>query len=65
MNIQSMSATAAAMQPVGTIKDQMTVGVMKMEQDQTKRDGQAALKLMTSAAEVQINGKGAKVDVSA
>ncbi len=53
------------MQPVGTIKDNMTVSVMKMEQDQTKRDGEAAQKLMSSAAEVQMSGKGGKVDVTA
>lgn len=63
--IQSASATAAAMQPVATVKDQMTVSVMKMEQDQTKRDGQAAMKLMSSAAEVQLSGKGGNIDVSA
>ncbi len=63
--IQSASATAAAMQPVATVKDHMTVGVMKMEQDQAKRDGDAAVKLMSSAAEVQLSGKGGNVDVSA
>jgi hypothetical protein len=63
MNVPS--ASAAAMQPVGTIKDNMTVSVMKMEQDQTKRDGEAAQKLMSSAAEVQMSGKGGKVDVTA
>lgn len=65
MNGIQSAGTAAAMQPVGTVKDQMTVSVMKMEQDQTKRDGQAALKLMSSAAEVQVSGKGGRVDVSA
>ncbi len=59
------SASAAAMQPVGTVKDQMTVSVMKMQQDQTKADGQAALKLMSAAAEVQLSGKGGNVDVAA
>ena len=59
------SATTAAMQPVATGKDQMTVSVMKMEQDQTKSEGKAALKLMSSAAEVQVSGKGGNVDVSA
>lgn len=63
--IQSASATAAAMQPVATVKDHMTVSVMKMEQDQTKRDGQAALQLMSSAAEVQLSGKGGQIDVTA
>ena len=58
------SATAAAMQPVGTVKDQMTVSVMKMEQNQTKADGKAALKLMSTAAEVQMSGKGGNVDVT-
>jgi len=58
------AATAAAMQPTASVKDHMAVSVMKMEQDQTKADGAAAAKLMASAAEVQVSGKGGNVDVT-
>lgn len=63
MNIPS--ATAAAMQPAGTVRDQMTVSVMKMEQDQVEAEGEAAQQLMTSAAEVQETGTGGNLDVTA
>lgn len=59
------AASAAAQQPVATVKDHMAVSTMKMTQDQAKADGAAAAKLMAAAAEVQENGTGGHVDVTA
>ena len=63
MSSISSVGTAAAMQPVATVKDQMTISVMKMEQDQAKADGQTAVRLLAAAAEVQTSGVGGRVDV--
>ena len=63
MNIPS--ATAAAMQPAGTVRDQISVSVTRMEQEQVESEGQAAQQLISSAAEVQMTGTGGNLDVTA
>ena len=62
MNVSS--STAAAQPIVATVGDQMAVSALKMANEQSVRDGEAAQKLMTSAAEVQMSGKGGNVDVT-
>ena len=42
----------------------MAVSVMKMEQNQEKAQGAAEAKLIASASEVHMTGKGGRVDVT-
>lgn len=64
--IQGAQRSAAVTTPsTSPTKARMEVSVMKMEQDQAKADGDAAVRLMNTAAEVQATGKGGRVDVRA
>lgn len=66
MNGISSNTASAASQATAGFGDKMAVSVIKMQQDQQKADGQAAVSLMESAARVQGNepGKGGRVDVT-
>lgn len=60
--ISSVKAPTTMSAPVST-KAQMDVSIMKMEQNQAKAQGAAEAKLIASASEVQMTGKGSRVDV--
>ena len=49
----------------GTVRDQISVSVTRMEQEQVESEGQAAQQLISSAAEVQMTGTGGNLDVTA
>ncbi len=61
--ISKVSAPTTMSAPVST-KAQMAVSVMKMEQDHQKAQGAAEAKMIASASEVQMTGKGGRVDVT-
>ncbi|MEE2940136.1 MAG: hypothetical protein VX460_07125 [Planctomycetota bacterium] len=42
----------------------LDVSVMKMEQDGERAKGDAAARLIAAAAEVQLTGKGGRLDVT-
>lgn len=62
--VQGTTAPTTMSAPVSA-KAAMNVSVMKMEMDQEKAQGDAAAKLIAAASEVQMTGKGGRVDAMA
>lgn len=59
--ISSSTAPTTMSAPVSA-RDAIQVSVLRAEQDQERKEGEAQQKLIASAAEVQMTGKGGNVD---
>lgn len=63
IGVQPVTAPTTMSAPVSA-RAALDVSVMKMEQDGERAKGEAKMRLMAAAAEVQLTGKGGRLDVT-